>query len=231
MVSHLAESDIATLEARFGRIAFPDALRLNGLGLLVERAADTADVVEAPRVAWAGSAAFREPTVQASLWFDECACRWWSGKGLFCARAWSCAHAYIPEFFLPYQDEKAARRAISSWRVTIPCTDAQIAAALRYAVFGEADPEAPDPAAEPVRGCPVTAMVNRAVAAGLGISYERLLAMPFRRIMDILIRWSRNMAAASGTLDPEAITARVHDSACANYFRALDEITNKYTEA
>jgi len=230
MVSHLAELDIGKLESRFGRIALADAIRLNGLGLLVERAANSADVVTAPRIAWAGPHAFHEPSAGSALWFDDYACKWWSKKSLFYARAWSCYHAATPSFFEAYTSSTVSRHAIAKWKLSLAVTDAQIATALRYAVFGEGATDTPAKDDE-TAGCPVTKLIDRAIAAGLGISYERLTAFPFRRIVDIMIQWSRNNAISAGTFDPEIISVRIHDSACAEYFGELDRIEAKYMES
>lgn len=68
MVSEMAMEDIEAMRAAGVDVTPRDVVRLNALGLKVERSSRSADFHMLPRVAWAGEAVFREPTVAHEAW-------------------------------------------------------------------------------------------------------------------------------------------------------------------
>ena len=71
MISDYALSDIEKLEKKYGRVPFADAIRLNGLGLKIQRAANCGSFYELPRVAYLGAdISLREPTISHVQWID-----------------------------------------------------------------------------------------------------------------------------------------------------------------
>lgn len=64
----MAMEDIEAMRAAGVDVTPRDVVRLNALGLKVERSSRSADFHMLPRVAWAGEAVFREPTVAHEAW-------------------------------------------------------------------------------------------------------------------------------------------------------------------
>lgn len=71
MVSEMAIEDIEALRADGVEVSPRDVVRLNALGLRVERSARASSDFAMPRVAFLGRIPFREPTIAAELWFVE----------------------------------------------------------------------------------------------------------------------------------------------------------------
>lgn len=202
MVSQMAKEDVEALIAEGITPSFEQLVTLNALGLLVERGPFAGVVFTAPRVAWAGTVALFEPTIQSEQWYAEKATAWWTGMSLFWALAWSCAHAPRKRFFERWQNEGMARAAIQQWGNRLPCTVAQLNRALDFAIRGQdvppIAPDSPADAPEAVPACPHTGLIDDALAAGLGLTPERIAAMPRRRIVGILRKWTENQIAMSG---------------------------------
>lgn len=71
MISKMAMADIAQLRADGIDVPPREVVRLNALGLRVERGTDSAELFEAPRVAFVGDAVLREPTLGADMWLRQ----------------------------------------------------------------------------------------------------------------------------------------------------------------
>ena len=71
MISEMAMEDIEALRADGIEVTPRDVVRLNALGLKVERAERASSDFAMPRVAFLGRMPLREPTIAAELWFDE----------------------------------------------------------------------------------------------------------------------------------------------------------------
>jgi len=202
MISQMAKEDCLALLAEGITPTYEQAVTLNALGLLVERGPFAGVVFTAPRVAWAGTVALFEPTIQSEQWYIEKAAGWWTGKSLFWALAWACAHSTHPRYFERWQNEGMTRAAIQQWGNRLPCTVAQLTIALDFAIRGnDAPPVASDsPSGEPeaTPACPHTGLIDDALAAGLGLTPERIAAMPRRRVVGLLRKWTANQIAMSG---------------------------------
>ena len=222
MLSQMAKEDVAALLAEGITPSFEQLVTLNALGLLVERGPFAGVVFSAPRVAWAGTVPIFEPTIQSEQWYLGKAMDWWSGKSLFWALAWACAHSTVEGFFesMTVEEvrvgwfrkwrtrrrerliEKNARKAIQQWGNSLPCTPAQLTAALDFAITGQdvtpIASDSPSGELESLAACPHTGLIDDALAAGLGLSPERIAAMPRRRVMSILRKWAENQIAMGG---------------------------------
>jgi hypothetical protein len=218
----MAREDIAAMEAAGIRPSPLQIVTLNALALRAERGPDAAEMVRAPRVAWAGSCTLHEPSMAAERWLQEFAFRWWSGTSATLAAAWACSWqtARQPAELADQTAEAAVRRRIEDWQRGLGCTLSQLLVALDY-VLNDCDPEAPETARQGVPaadGCPYQTMVNDALAAGLGVTVAELWAQPRRILADILRRWLRNQAAVHGG-DPSKLDSR-H---CARAYVAYEE--------
>ena len=202
MVSQMAKEDVAALIAEGITPSFEQCCDLNALGLLVERGPYAGIVYAAPRVAWAGPVAVFEPTIQSEQWYIEKASDWWTGKSLFWALAWACAHAPEEGFFADWNDEPKTRSTIEVWGRQLACTPKQLSSALEFVIRGhDAPPEGtdvPQDDQQAIMACPHTDLVDDALAAGLGLTPERIAAMPRRRVVGILRKWAENQIAAGG---------------------------------
>jgi len=242
MVSSLAISDVRGLVSSGVVVTPEEIIRLNDLAVAIERVQDVAETCEAPRVAWLGNTPVYQRTIAAESWYSKYACRWWRGDSLYYALAWCCAHAIEPGFFADYTDEKATRKTIVEWWRSLSVTKAQAESALVYVMFGEIDiagseqdqEEEPDSGEDrtqadieaeqrATKNCPYTLLVNRALAAGLGISLEAYGAMTASRIIDILNRWARYQVAANGASAAD-ITKELRESARVRYFKFLTKL-------
>ncbi|HOF62366.1 MAG TPA: hypothetical protein PLM82_12385 [Candidatus Latescibacteria bacterium] len=242
MVSSLAISDVRGLVSSGVVLTPEEIIRLNDLAVAIERVQDVAETCEAPRVAWLGNTPIYQRTIAAEAWYSQFACRWWKGDSLYYALAWCCAHAVEQGFFSAYTDEAKTRKEIVSWWRSLSVTKAQAEAALLYVMFGEIDiasgdqeqNEDPDSGEDrteadieaeerATKNCPYTLLVNRALAAGLGISLEEYGAMTASRIIDILNRWARYQVAANGASAAD-ITEQLRESARVKYFKFLNKL-------
>jgi len=151
MTSSMALADIATLQAKGLRPTPEDIIRLNGLGLAVERAGNPDAANNAPRLVWLCNVAIYEPTLQVELWLSEVARNVAASGGAYdTLRLYACAHAQIPGFFARASMRNAAviKIRVYAWAASNlwKATPRQIQAALEYVVNGSdpVDGEYPD---------------------------------------------------------------------------------------
>lgn len=223
MLAEMAAEDIRALEARGVKLTPAQIVRLNDLARRVTRGGEAADFVCAPRVAWAGSTPFYEPSISAEIWMRDFAAHWWCGRSLVVATAFMSAHGNRAGGFWRARDnERAARRELERWQRTLDCTWPQLLRALDYALNGivtacrdgmEAGGDAQeggggaaggDAAPE---GCPYADVLADAVAAGLGVGVGDLERLPVRVVIEYVRRWTRNQIALAGGR-PDAANAR-----------------------
>ena len=151
MYSSMALADIAELQAKGLRPTPEDIIRLNGLGLAVERAGDPDASNNAPRLVWLCNVAIYEPTLQVELWLSEVARNVAATGGAYdTLRVYACAHGQVPNFFSRATMRNAAiiKMRVYAWAASNlwKATPRQIQAALDYVVNGNdpADGEYPD---------------------------------------------------------------------------------------
>lgn len=217
----MAREDIELLQSQGIILTIEQIVILNALALRVERGPESADLVRAPRVAWAGSTPLYEPTIAAERWLDTFGLHWWHGRSAALATAWACANCAAPGFFIDKTDERRVRSLIQDWQDGLDCTVGQLFTALAYAVDGgdvdvaEAT-ETPPQAPIAFDGCPYQSLISDALAAGLGVSVGELSQHPRRILSDILHRWLLNQAALHGG-DPAKLDARASTRAYVAY--------------
>jgi hypothetical protein len=227
MVSPLAMCEVKSLTKSGANLSPDEIVRLNDLGVAVERAKRAGDVVAAPRVAWAGSVLLHQPTIQSEQWYREYALDWWAGKSTFFALAWT-AHAEEPGFFDQWRDMKKTRAAIVAWWPSLACTVDQMKCAVDYCISGTSEPwrvpgeSEKQPADEALVSCEYTRLVNQALSAGFGIQRADLLTMTPGSVLDIINRWTRRqIALAGGQCD---ISEEMKSSALVSFYRYTDHL-------
>jgi hypothetical protein len=224
MVCQMAMDDIGLLAERGIAVTPEEIIRLNAVGLRVASNPSCADVVAAPRIGWAGAVAIHQPTVQADVWLEESAKRWFDGDVFASACAFAYAHGRDRGFFSRpvMQDRESALIEIGKWNAALAVTGEELKAAYDYAVSGNdaaagevaATKPAADGGAKPSVLDDIYDMLCEASACGL--SRADCESVSWTELSAILLKWHRN---AGGSMD--RITARAHGE----YIMTLAEIT------
>jgi len=224
MVCQMAMDDISLLAER-GLTLMPDEIvRLNAVGLRVASNPACADIVAAPRKGWAGAVAIHQPTVQADVWLEESAQRWFDGDVFASACAFAYAHGRERGFFsrAELQDRESALIEIGKWNAALAVTGEELKAAYDYAVNGNdasagehaATKPGADGRAKPSMLDDIYDMLCEASACGL--SRQDCEAVSWTELSAILLKWHRNAGGAK-----DRSTARAHGE----YILTLAEIT------
>lgn len=138
MISRMAMTDIETLRAEGLDVSPRDIVRLNALGLKVERAARAAEFVAVPRLAFLGDISFREPTIGDEEWLAIVGQSFNLEDGetetLVLAACLSTPFAELPD----PRDRRAVMKLLKRFRKgpARRYTRAQLDAALEYAMYG-----------------------------------------------------------------------------------------------
>ena len=211
MVSEMAMEDVEALRASGGDVPPRDAVRLNALGLKVERASHAPDFAAVPRTAELCGLVFREPTIAAEAWMEE-AC------GVFDDEDWQTV---------------LLLRALSLSKPSAALPDPSDAAAVGYALHGNDAraleyPEPPAREAEDVageeEGVPVWAgVLYRGAVLRLG-TVEELRRMRESELLSLVVCAE---AAAYG----ERWRKSRHARALGEYLRALDAVKARASHA
>ena len=154
MVSKLAKAQIETWWSEGLKPTIEDIVKVNNLGLLVERGSDIFDFSACPRASFLGDNILWEPNMRKRIWIDT-ALQVVNAKSIE-SRIYVLAYALAtPENELVTLTKKSAlEKAIVSFRdnVLLDFTDTQILAAIDWCMNGNApDLELPD---EDVRDVP-----------------------------------------------------------------------------
>jgi len=228
MLSKMAIEDIEDLEGAGCNLSPSEIIRLNALGLKVERASNAGDILAAPRIGWAGDVPIYEPTIQSEQWIDIYAQRWWgdNGDAITSALLFACAHARFKGFFARPEmlTPESVCEEMRKWHQSLTCTEAQLQHALAFALFGNdansreypepreteetEDAEEDETSTEDIREY----AINEAIAAGLGLSIEDIKGLTQSRLYSILRAYHRNQG-----IDSKASNLSAH----ADYFRTL----------
>lgn len=138
MISKMAMGDIEAMTAEGLKISPRDIVRLNALGLRVERASRAAEFVAVPRLAFLGDISFREPTIGDEEWLAVAGQSYNlddpETETLVVAACLSTRCADLPD----PRDVPAVGRLLKRFRKgpVRRYTRAQLAAALEYALYG-----------------------------------------------------------------------------------------------
>lgn len=172
MVSEMAMEDVEALRAAGVEVSPREVVRLNALGLKVERAAHAPDFAAIPRAAGLCGLVFREPTIAAEAWMEE-AC------GVFDDEDWQTVlllralSLSKPADGLPDPSDAAAVcRALAELKAALAgATVRQLAAAVGYALHG-GDARALECPEPPAREAEDAAGEEEGVPAWAGVLYR-----------------------------------------------------------
>lgn len=232
MISKMAMEDIAALRADGIDVPPREVVRLNVLGLRVERGAESPDVFAAPRVAFLGDVVLREPPLGADMWMrqaadafnlDDDAQTWFSLRVLSCAVPWR----ELPDPTRPRAVRKSVERTLRdisdftlrqvenalSW-----CIDGNLAETGENPPHRRAEADGADDCADemPARYSPEFGLFWRGVALRLGTAAD-LKDMTACALMAACDR-----AEAMSGLFGDAKEAK--GKAFGDYMRALDAV-------
>ncbi len=243
MISKMAMEDIEALRADGIDVPPREVVRLNALGLRVERGKDCAEIFAAPRVAFLGGNVLHEPELGGEMWLRQAADAfdldedqtWLALRVLVCATPWRD----LP----PPTDSEKVQTAISIlFKRLAPSTVRQVEAALRWVIDGDnpADGENPPPrpvaadssAADaedmPARYSPEFGLFWRGVALRIGTAAD-MKDLTVSAMMAACDR-AEELATAS-IVGGAGDRKREHGNALGDYLRALDAVRAKGKEA
>ena len=231
MISETAMEDIARLRADGLEVPPREIVRLNALGLKVERGVDSAELFAAPRVSFVGKVVFHEPTLGAEMWlrqtmdaFDED-----DEETFFSLRVLSCL---LPWRELPDPTKpRDVRKAVTAvFRTLRDITYRQVLNALDWCLHGNAQERGENPPPKeddkeaarelPERYAPEFGLFYRGVAARVGTA-EEIKDLTYSAILHVCERAEQlETASAFGGADRKA----EKNKATGDYFRTLDAI-------
>lgn len=231
MISKTAMEDIAALGADGIEVPPREVVRLNALGLRVDRGADSAALSEAPRVAFLGDAVLREPTLGSDMWlrqaFDVFDCD--DAETYHWLLTLTCA---VPWRDLPDPtDRRAVKKAVREVQRRLgDATLRQLSNALEWCTCGNAPEtgEEPPPRASeddgadepPARYAPEFGLFIRGAAARIGTAAD-MKDMTTSAMIAACDRAEKlATAAAGGGADRKA----EENKAFGDYMRALDAV-------
>ena len=243
MISRMAMDDIEALRADGIEVPPREVVRLNALGLRVERGKDCAEIFAAPRVAFLGDVVLHEPELGGEMWMRQAADAFdmdedqtfFSLRVLVCVTPWRD----LP----PPTDAGKVQAAISAlFKRLSPSTVRQVEAALRWVCDGDnpSDGESPPPKAQPSerrsddqddmppRYSPEFGLFWRGMALRIGTAAD-MKDMTFSAMMAACDRAEELSSASAfgGGIDRK----RERDNARGDYFRALDAVRTQGKEA
>lgn len=136
MISKLAKGQIETWRADGLEPSYDDIIRLNDLGLRVERGSDMFSFAAVPRMAFLGDRILREPTIARRIWLDTV-------QPIFADDLQS--KIYLIAFVLGADelpstfDPKRIKDAVEKYRddALLGCTETQILAAIDWCLNGD----------------------------------------------------------------------------------------------
>lgn len=243
MISRMAMEDIEALRADGIDVPPREVVRLNALGLRVERGPESADLFAAPRVAFVGDVVIREPSLGAEMWLRQ-ALDAFDGddeQTYFTLRVLSCV---VPWRELPDPaDQKAVRKAIKATLKRLSdATLRQLDNALEWCIGGNlpetgekppprpvaADSSAADAEDMPERYSPEFGLFYRGMAVRIGTAAD-MKDMTTSAMLAVCDR-AETIAATSafgGGPDRKA----EENKATGDYYRTLDAVRAQGKEA
>ena len=236
MISEMAMGDISDMEAEGLSLCPSDIIKLNELGLRVERSANSGNIMSAPRIGWAQDIPIYEPTLQSEAWIDTYPMRWFAqdAETYTSCLLFACAHAQTRGFFQRPEmlDRASVVNAIQDWHKCLPVTSEQLRTALQFALWGNDSgsdiyPEPSERQTEKEVTETATAdlrqlIIDELIASGLGLSLSDMQLISESRLFGILRKYQRNQ----GVVSKEA-NLKAH----AEYARTLLVIKTKALEA
>ena len=232
MISETAMEDIAKLRADGIEVPPREVVRLNALGLILERGADSPECYAAPRVAFVRGVTFNEPTLGAEMWMRQAqdAFNIDDTETFFALRVLSCV---VPWRELPKPTnlravQNAARAVLDRLR---GATYRQVLNALDWCIYGNSpeDDELPPPRKDdeeekpveiPARFSPEYGLFYRGVAAKIGTA-EDMKDLTYSAMLYVCERAERLETAGSFNAPDRKAQ---HNKASGDYYRTLDAI-------
>lgn len=192
MISKTAMEDLKALRADGYRPTDEEVVRLNDLGVRIEKGRDTTPA-NMPRVAFAGNVVLHEPTVGSETWWEDYGRdSAMTSQGRFNAYFFMLANARRVERLNSLTEPKAIRKAVAEWKKTCAATENELWRAMMWVKYG---PEGPG---EPGTGTDSSleseerraeAWRTVAMAAGaLGTNPEELLNSTRSQLVDMLVQ-------------------------------------------
>lgn len=230
MISQYAMDDIKDMEALGIHLTPSEIVRLNELGLRLERSATSADVNACPRIGWAGEIAVYEPTVQVEEWVRNYALRFAIDEASYWSMyLFACCHALDAGFFNRPEMHIAdgVQAEIDMWKSSLTATKAQLEEAFSYAYLGNdagvdviAEPSEKKPS-KPTSEEAYYSAVDSALSSGLSLSVEEMQTLTETRLHAILRRW-----CISKGFGEKNASAKPHG----DYIRALSAIKKAHAK-
>lgn len=145
MTSRLAKSTIEQLKSEGLNPSFEDIIKLNALGLKVERGSESFNFSSVPRVSFLGDFTLWEPTIGKRIWIDTARQLIQdniTSQIYFLAYALNCPSCKLPEL----DDTKKLKKEVEKFRdeVLINFTETQILYAIDYCLEGNDSIEGED---------------------------------------------------------------------------------------
>lgn len=236
MISKTAMKDIEALRADGIDVPPREVVRLNALGLRMERGADSAEHYAAPRVAFIGEVVLREPTLGAEMWLRQ-ALDAFDGddeQTYFTLRVLTCI---VPWRELPDPAQtRAVRKAIKAAMKSLgDATLRQVENALGWCIGGNLpesgekppprpvadDSSAADADDPPPRFSPEYGLFYRGMAARIGTAAD-MKDMTYSAMLAVCDRAEElaTTSAFGGGRDAKAEKSK----AFGDYMRALDAV-------
>lgn len=233
MISETAMSDIARLRADGIDVPPREVVRLNALGLKLERGADSPEVYAAPRVAFLHGVVFNEPTLGAEMWMRQAqdAFNIDDEETFFSLRVVSCVTPWreLPPPTNLSAVQGAAKAVMDRLR---GATYRQVLNALDWCIYGNnpEDDELPPPRQDdddekkpveiPARFSPEYGLFYRGVAARIGTAAD-MKDLTYSAMLYVCDR-AEQLETAGKFNAPDRKAEK--NKASGDYFRALDAI-------
>ena len=235
MISKMAMDDIAQLRADGIDVPPREVVRLNALGLRVERGPESPDIYAAPRVAFVRGLTFNEPTLGGEMWMRDAqdAFNLNDAETFFALRVLTCVVPWreLPPATNVRAVQAAAKAVMDKLR---GATYRQVANALDWCLYGNlpetdeeastredaGDGDANEPKELPPRFSPEYGLFYRGVAARIGTA-EDIKGLTYSAMMYICDRAEKLETA--GSFDAPDRKAE-KNKAEGDYYRTLDEI-------
>lgn len=234
MVSEAAVEDIERLAGEGVHLSPREVVRLNALGLRMERPARPEEALfYLPRVAVLGDVHLHEPTLGHEAWLDQVAelVNMDEGDTLFAVKLFAISHASADELPSPYDAEAVANGVAAISARLKDCTERQVVAAMLYAESGlcaddgESAPlrdDGDEDEPRPERFSVATGVILNGVAiTGLSVAEARGLTRAQMSAMRL-----RALKASHSVTDEDE-----RNDAAGAYHAAMDEIVERHKGA
>ena len=243
MISKMAMADIEALRADGSDVPPREVVRLNALGLRVERGPESAEMFAAPRVAFVGDVVIREPSLGTEMWMRQVLDTFDGDdeQTYFALRVLSCV---VPWRELPDPtDQKAVRKAIKATLKRLSdATLRQLDNALEWCIGGNLPEtgEKPPPRREedgagasdademPERFSPEFGLFYRGMAVRIGTAAD-MKDMTMSAMLAVCDRAETIAATSALSGGPDRKAEK--NKATGDYYRALDAVRTQWKES